>query len=81
MKKTYIEKQKKYEELAKQIRRMWGAETTEIIPVIISSTGLIHLELRNIVKKLGLQEYVIKKMQKAVLIETCGIIRKVLGEL
>ncbi len=47
MKNTYNKKTQKYVELAKQIRRMWKVETKEIIPVVISSTGLMHAELRN----------------------------------
>ena len=42
MQRTYNEKRRKYEELSKQIRGMWKVEAVETIPVIISSTRLIH---------------------------------------
>lgn len=41
MQKAYIEKKWKYEELVKQMK-MLKVETTEIIHIVISSTGLIY---------------------------------------
>ncbi len=81
MKNTYNEKKRKYEELARQIRRMWKVETTEIIPIVISSTGLVPAEWRNNVNRLDVREYVLRNMRKVVLIVTSDIIRGVLGEL
>ncbi len=68
MKNTYNEKKRKYEESARQSRRMWKLEMTEIIPIVIHSTGLVHAELRNNVNRLGLQEYVIRNLRKVVAI-------------
>jgi ribosomal protein L28 len=64
MQSTFIEKKRKYEELAIQTKRMWKTENAEIIPIIISSTGLVHVELQNNIKKLGLKEHVIRNICK-----------------
>ena len=39
--KTIIDKQNKYQELANEICAMWKQNAAEVIPIVISSTGII----------------------------------------
>lgn len=78
MQRTYYEKIRKYGELSEQIKRQWNVNRVETIPVIVSSTGLVHRELRNNLKKIGIQEGCFKKMQKAVIIKSSSLVREFL---
>ena len=80
MRNTHTEKTRKYRELAEQMRKVWRATSVEIIPIILSSNGLVHKEVKNGPKKLGLQEHLVTRMQKSVIINSCGLVRRVLGE-
>jgi len=81
MQTVYAEKIRKYGELARQVKRLWNAEEVVIIPIIISSNGLIHKELMTGLKKIGLPAYLCVKLQKAVIIRSCSLVREFLGEL
>jgi hypothetical protein len=39
--KTITDKQNKYQELANEICAMWNQNTVQVIPLVISSTGVI----------------------------------------
>jgi len=39
--KTIIDKQNKYQELAKEICAMWKQKAAQVIPIVISSMGVI----------------------------------------
>jgi len=39
--KTIADKQYKYQELANEICAMWKQKTAQVIPIVISSTGVI----------------------------------------
>ena len=62
-----------------EIKRNWDLRSVDIIPVIISAEGLVHKELKSDLNRIGLKEFVIQDLQKAVLLSTCHIIRKVLN--
>ena len=83
VKSTYEEKKRKYVELSKEIRKIWKIEKVEVIPIVISSTGLVHPQLRENLKKIGLlfEKYIISKMQKAIVIKVCSMVRTFFGEL
>uniref|UniRef100_A0A6P7H095 Uncharacterized protein LOC114342846 n=1 Tax=Diabrotica virgifera virgifera TaxID=50390 RepID=A0A6P7H095_DIAVI len=74
------EKIAKYRDLEIQIRRQWRMESTQTIPIIISTTGVIPKNLIENIKKLGLNEHLYKTMQKAVLLSTSRCVRKFLGD-
>ncbi|KAI5731912.1 hypothetical protein M8J77_018368 [Diaphorina citri] len=70
------EKIRKYQDLGIEIKDMWNMDKVEIVPVIVSTNGLIHPSLYEHIKKIQLPHYVIQKVQKNVLLETCRIVRK-----
>jgi hypothetical protein len=43
--KTILDKQNKYQELANEICAMWKQNTAQVIPIVISSTGVIPKSL------------------------------------
>jgi len=49
--KTIIDKQNKYRELANEICAMWQQNTAQVIPLVISSTGIIPKSLPQSLKK------------------------------
>jgi hypothetical protein len=79
MGKKYSEKISKYFPLANEIKEMWDQEKVSIIPVIIGATGEIPKSLLQSLHQLNLPENLINELQKIVVIETCGIVRKVLN--
>ncbi|KAI5714587.1 hypothetical protein M8J77_002109 [Diaphorina citri] len=73
---TMGEKIRKYQDLGIEIKDMWNMDKVEIVPVVVSTNGLIHPSLYEHIKKIQLPHYVIQKVQKNVLLETCRIVRK-----
>ena len=49
--KTIIEKQSKYQELANEICATWKQNTVKVIPIVISSTGVIPKSLSQSLKR------------------------------
>jgi hypothetical protein len=43
--KTITEKQNKYQELAKEVRDMWKQDAVQVVPIVISATGIIPKSL------------------------------------
>ena len=80
MKNTHAEKIRKYRELAQQMNKVWRAPIVELFPIILSRNGLVQKELKNGLKKLELREHLLTRMQKSVIISSCGLVRRVLGE-
>lgn len=79
LQKTESEKVRKYENLAIEIKHVWKLKEVSSIPIIISATGMIPKSLQNNLSKLQIPPAVITTMQKAVLLQTCHIVRKFLG--
>jgi len=52
--KTITEKQKKYQELENEICAMWKQKAAQIIPIVISSTGVIPKSLSRTLTRLNL---------------------------
>lgn len=75
IRRTYTEKRNRYSELAVEIKRSWNLKKVKIIPIVISAEGIIHKELREDIRKLGLRQNTIDAMQKAVIIDTCHTTR------
>lgn len=79
MNETHTSKITKYLPLAEEERHMWGQERVTIVPVVLSSTGVVPNTLTDALGKLGISLDVIGLMQKAVILETCSIVRSFLN--
>lgn len=77
--KTYATKINKYLPLIAELKDMYRAKKVEIIPVVLSATGLVPHSLVQSAKKLGL-EHLIPLMQRSVLLDTCNITRKIMNQ-
>jgi len=51
--KTVIDKQNKYQELANEICAVWKQNTAQVIPLVISSTGVIPMSVMQSLKRLN----------------------------
>jgi hypothetical protein len=58
---------------------MWHLNSIEIIPIVISVNGLIHQNQYKFTEKIKVPKFIIYKIQKSVILETCRIVRKVLN--
>jgi len=77
--KTINDKQNKYQELANEICAMWKQNTAQVIPLVISSTGVIPKSLSQSLKRLNLHPNTYIQMQKSVILGTCSIVRNFLN--
>ena len=71
------EKVEKYQDLKKEIRRLWKLRNVEIVPVVIGALGSVSAEFDKWMVKPGITCDV-GVMQKTVLLGTARILRKVL---
>jgi hypothetical protein len=77
--KTIADKQNNYQELANEICVMWKQKAVEVIPIVISSTGVIPKSLSQSLKRLNLHPNTYIQMQKSVILGTCSIVRNFLN--
>jgi hypothetical protein len=77
--KTINDKQNKYQELAGEICATWKQNTAQVIPLVISSKGLIPKSLLQRLKRLNLHPNTYIQMQKSVILGTCSIVRNFLN--
>jgi hypothetical protein len=75
---TIAEKISKYTELKEEITRMWKLKSVAIVPIVLSTTGIIPKQLHQSLKTLSLAPYIYEILQKAVILNTCRIVRKFL---
>ncbi|XP_052748596.1 uncharacterized protein LOC128200170 [Galleria mellonella] len=78
LQKTIAEKINKYAELKDEITRIWKQEKVYIVPIVLSSTGVIPNHLHHSLKQIGLRKNLYISLQKAVILNTCRIVRKFL---
>ena len=71
------EKMEKYQDLKREIRRLWKLRYVEIVPVVIGALGSVSAEFDRWMGKLGIKCNV-GVMQKTALLGTARILRKVL---
>ena len=76
--KTITDKQNKYQELANDICATWKQKAAQVIPIAISSTGVIPKSLSQGLTRLNLHPNIYIKPQKSVILGTCSIVRKFL---
>ena len=72
-----LEKVEKYQELKREIGRLWKLKHVEIVPVVIGALGSVTKDFERWIRKLGIA-YNIEVMQKTALLGTARILRKVL---
>lgn len=75
---TIAEKLSKYTDLKNEITRMWQLKKVVVVPIVISTTGLIPTDLKLSLKTLDLPLHIINNLQKAIILNTCRIVRKFL---
>ncbi|XP_045775257.1 uncharacterized protein LOC123874113 [Maniola jurtina] len=76
---THTEKMAKYIDLATEIKRQWAIDTVKIVPIVISSTGVIPKTLQSNLNTLKMPKNTLALIQKAVILNTCRITRKFLN--
>ena len=69
----------KYRELAEEIQRTWRTRR-EILPIVITATGVVPAKTVENMQQLGDTGTEMRAMQKAVILYTTRIVRKVTGE-
>ena len=72
-----MEKIERYQDLKREVKKLWKLKKVNVIPIIIGALGTIGKNLEKWTKKLDMEQ---KKhlMQKACLLGSAKIIRKVL---
>ena len=71
------EKLEKYQDLKREIGRMWGIRKVQVVPVVIGALGIVTKEFNKWIEKLDIQCNFVD-MQKTALLGTARILRKVL---
>jgi hypothetical protein len=72
-------KQNKYQELAHEICAVWKQKAAQVIPIVISSTGVIPKSLSQSLTRLNLHPNTYKQIQKSLILGTCSIVRNFLN--
>ncbi|XP_063897007.1 uncharacterized protein LOC135118563 [Helicoverpa armigera] len=75
---TIADKLTKYQDLAIELKRQWQAQTIHIVPIVMSSTGVVPKSLKRSLDLLQIPQYITQTIQKAVILNTCRITRKFL---
>jgi hypothetical protein len=57
---------------------MWKLKTVAIVPIVLSTTGIIPKQLHQSLETLSLAPYMYEILQKAVILNTCRIVRNFL---
>ena len=70
-----FEKTEKYQNLARELRRMWEVKTN-VIPIVLGALGTVPLRLKGNVKAIGVDTS-ISLIQKSALLGSARILRKV----
>lgn len=77
--KTEQEKTRKYQNLSIEIKRIWRINAVHIIPLVISVDGIVPKNMEPNLKKIGLPNGLTSILQKAVILQTCHLLRKFVG--
>ena len=75
-KEKEAEKVEKYQNLARELRRMWEVKT-KVVPIVLGALGTVPLRLKGNLKGIGVDTS-ITLMQKSALLGSARILRKVL---
>jgi len=77
--KTITDKQNKYQELSNEICAMWKQKSAQVIPIVISSAGVIPKSLSQSLTRLNLYPNTYIQLQKSVILGKCSIVRNILN--
>jgi len=77
--KTITDKQYRHQELANEICAMWKQKAAQVIPIVISSMGVIPKSLSQSLTILNLHPNTYIQIQKSVILGTCSIVRNFLN--
>ncbi|KAL1455720.1 hypothetical protein WDU94_009793 [Cyamophila willieti] len=79
---AYMNKIVKYEDLKRQVKNMYNLNNVNILPIVISTNGLVHKNTRENIKtlKISSPDFIVKKCQKSVILSTTSMLRKILSE-
>lgn len=70
----------KYLELADEVKDMWGVGSAEVIPIVLSTSGLVPTSLKQHLRRLELRDGpTTAAMQKAVLLDNARLVRRFLN--
>ena len=76
MRAKEYEKVEKYQDLAREVRKMWGVRP-KVIPIVVGALGTIQLRLKENLRTISVDTY-IELIQRSVLLGSARILRKVL---
>ena len=71
-----VEKIEKYQDLAREIKKLWDMRVT-VIPIVIGTLGTTPKKLKKRLKDIGIETKV-TELQKAVILHSARILRNVL---
>ena len=71
-----VEKTEKYQDLAREIKKLWGMRVT-VIPIIIGALWTTPKKLKKRLEDIGIKTWV-TELQKTVILHAARILRKVL---
>ena len=74
VKEKEAEKVEKYQNLSRELRRMWEAKTN-VVPIVLGALGTVPLRLRGNLKDIGVDTS-INLIQKSALLGSARILRK-----
>ena len=72
-----LKKIAKYQDLRSQVQKLWDVKAT-VIPIVVGALGTVNEELENHLKNIGVP-IITSCLQKAALLETALVLRRVLG--
>ena len=72
-----VEKIEKYQDLKREIGKLWGIRQQEVVPVVVGALGAVSKRLDTWLDKLGITIRT-GLLQKTALLGTARILRKVL---
>lgn len=76
---VYNSKIQKYRELTHIVKEQWNIREIQTIPIVLSATGVIPKTLKHSLEQLSIKKNIIINLQKAVILSTCSLVRKFLG--
>ncbi|XP_063899231.1 uncharacterized protein LOC135119187 [Helicoverpa armigera] len=76
LQKTIGEKITKYADLKEEVTRIWRQDKVYVVPIVVSTTGVIPNHLHHSLKLIDLKDSIYIQLQKAAILNTCRIVRK-----
>lgn len=80
IRKSYVEKITKYQDLKHEVKDLWQLQEVNVIPLIISAGGLIEKHFTQNLGKMDISPKCVALAQKAAILGTCRIVRRYLTQ-